>query len=98
MAFAQLIEYTTSNPDKTKQVLDAWEEQAAGKRTARRALLMKHHDDGNRYCELVFFDSFESAMENSELPETQEFARKLRDTIDGEPSYVNFDVVEEKKL
>ncbi len=47
---------------------------------------------------MVFFDSYEAAMENSELPETQEYAKKEQDLVDGDITYVNLDVVEDRKL
>ena len=59
---------------------------------------MKHRDDPNRFCELVFFDSYESAMENSDLPETQNYAGKLNDAVDGEPSFMNFEILEDRAL
>jgi hypothetical protein len=46
----------------------------------------------------VFFDSDDDAMKNSQLPETKEFAKRLNDAIDGEPTYFDLDVVEEKTL
>lgn len=98
MAFAQLIEYTTSKPDEVQQIHEEWEQKSQGTRKARRVLLMKHRDDPNRFCELVFFDSYDSAMENSELPETQEYARRFRDALDGEASYINFDILEDRTL
>ena len=37
----------------------------------RRELLARDRSDPGRYFAVVFFDSYESAMENSALPETQ---------------------------
>jgi hypothetical protein len=46
----------------------------------------------------VFFDSYESAMENSNLPVTQEFAQRMMALSDGPPSFFNLDVVEDRTL
>jgi hypothetical protein len=98
MAFVQMIEYTTTRPEEVADVLAEWERATQGKRTARRAVWMKHRDNPDRYCELVFFDSYESAMENSKLPETDKFAGRMRELVDGEITFRDFDVVDEREL
>ena len=98
MAFAQLIEYTTTRPDEVADLLAEWERATEGKRTARRAVWMRLRDNPDRYCELVFFDSYESAMENSQLPETHEFATRMRELVDGEITFRDVDVVDEREL
>lgn len=98
MAFVQVIDYETSNRDAVDRVHDEWKKATAGKRNAKRVLRGKYHDDPNRFCDIVFFDSYEDAMRNSDLPETQEFAKKLQSAVDGEPQYWNLDITEEEKL
>lgn len=98
MTFMQLIEYETSKPDEVRKVTEEWQKATAGKRTAKRIVVSQDRDDPKRYYELVFFDSYEAAMENSELAETQEYAAKMKDLLDGEPTYVDLDVVEDQKL
>jgi quinol monooxygenase YgiN len=48
----------------------------------------------NRYVVVAEFPSYEEAMVNSELPETQAFAAAMSELIEGPPSYRNLDVVE----
>lgn len=98
MGFAQLIEYTTTRPDEVADLLAEWERATQGKRTARRAVWMRLRDNPDRYYELVFFDSYESAMENSQLPETGEFAARMRELVDGEITFRDVDVVDEREL
>jgi quinol monooxygenase YgiN len=98
MSFVQVIDYTSSKPDEIQRIHEEWTEATEGKRRAKRLVLAKHHDDPNSFSEFVFFDSYEDAVRNSELPETEEFARRLNDAIDGEPRYIDLDVVEEKTL
>ena len=98
MAFIQLIEYTTSKPEEVAGVVAEWEQASQGTRTARRVLLTRDHKDPSRYYEIVSFDSYESAMENSELPQTQEYAGKMRALMDGEPVFHDLDVVEDREL
>ena len=98
MSFVQVIDYKTSRPDEVRRIHDEWEEATKGKRGAKRVVLAKYHDDPRSFCEIVFFDSHEDAMRNSALPETQRFAERLNEAIDGDPTYFDLDVVEEKAL
>jgi hypothetical protein len=42
---------------------------------------------------IVEFDSYESAMRNSQLPETQEFAGRIAALADSPPAFQNLDVI-----
>ena len=53
-------------------------------------------DDPNHLYNIVFFDSYEEAMQNSELPVTADFASKMMALADGPPTFHNLDVVEDK--
>jgi hypothetical protein len=44
----------------------------------------------------VFFDSYESAMENSNRPETQAAAAKYMELSDGQPVFYDLDVIEDR--
>jgi hypothetical protein len=98
MAFIQIFEYETSKPEEVRQLNEEWEQAAEGKHNAARLIQTRHHDDPSRHCTIVFFDSYDEAMENSELPETQEYAAKLREMVDGEPTYFDLDVVRDSEL
>jgi hypothetical protein len=43
----------------------------------------------------VFFDSYESAMENSANPVTGEYAAKMAALADGDPTFLNLEVLED---
>lgn len=98
MTFVQLMDYTTSKPEEVQRITEEWESATRGTRTASRVVTLRHHDQGDRYVEMVFFDSYDTAMENSRLPETQEFARKHQQLVDGEVSYLDLDVVRDTEL
>lgn len=98
MSFVQVIEYKASDPEAVKRVIDEWESATEGKRTARRLLLGKYREQGDRFCEIVFFDSYEDAQRNSELPETQRYAERMRDVVDGDPQYWDLEILEEHPL
>jgi quinol monooxygenase YgiN len=98
MTFIQLVEYTTSKPEEVADVVAEWQRATEGKRTARRVLSTRDRDNPERYCDIVFFDSHESAMENSRLPETQEYSRRMGELVDGEPTFRNLDLLEDREL
>ena len=96
MGFVQIIEFRTSKFDEIQRVGNEWEASAAGDSKSRRRVLCKDRDDDNRYFNLVFFDSYDKAMENSNLPVTQEFSQKMMALADGPPTFYNLDVVEDR--
>ena len=97
MAFVQIIEFRTDNIDEMRKIGAEWEASAATGRTARRRLLCQDRDNPGRYFNIVFFDSFDSAMQNSELPATQKFAERLAASTQGGRTFYNLDVIEDKE-
>jgi hypothetical protein len=96
VAFVQIIDFRTSKFDELKQVGDEWEAAAGSESKARRRVMCQDRDNPGRYVNIVFFDSYEEAMENSNLPVTQEFSQKMMALAEGSPSFYNLDVVEER--
>jgi len=96
MAFMQIIEGKTSKMDELMALDTEWEKATEGKRTLQRSLVARDRNDPSRYVILAFFDSYESAMENSNLPETQEFAEKQAALVDGPMTFRDFDVIDER--
>ena len=95
MAFIQIIELNSSRADEMQAVAEKWEKATQGKRTARRRVLCQDRNDANRYFNIVFFDSYESAMENSNLPETQQLSSELAGLMDKPPTFYDLDVVDD---
>lgn len=98
MTFMQIIEFKTSRIDELTAALDDWRAATTGKRAATRSIQTKDRDTANTYVQIVEFPSYEDAMANSNLPETNEFAAKLAALCDGPPSFRNLEVVREEKL
>ena len=96
MAFVQIIEFRTTDIGRARRVNDEWWRATEGKRTVRRELLARDRSDPSRCFAVVFFDSFESAMENSELPETQASAQEYRKMSDGPPVFHDLEIVEDR--
>ena len=96
MEFIQIIEVRSSKLDEIRALDDEWEKATDGKRTARRSIVTQDRNDPALVRIIVFFDSYESAMENSNLPETQEFAAKWQELADGPPTFLDLDVVDDR--
>ena len=95
MTFIQAIEMRTDRPEDLTALDREWEQATEGKRTARRSIVTRDRNDPRRHLVLVFFDSYESAMENSKLPETQAFAERYAAAVDGPITYHDLDVIDD---
>jgi hypothetical protein len=98
MAFIQIIDFKTSKIDEGKKLVDEYIAKTEGRRTAGRGIMCADRDNPGRYLNIVFFDSYESAMENSNMPETAELAQKLGALTDGEPTFFNLDVIDDRDV
>lgn len=95
MAFIQIIEFKTSKVDEVREIDREWEKATEGKRTVRRSIVVQDRNDPTHHMVLAFFDSFESAMENSALPETQQFAARYAEFVEGPMTFHDLDVIED---
>ena len=93
--FIQIIEYTTTRKDEVDALMDEWMQRTEGKRTAAKATITKDREAQNRYLEIVEFPSYDEAMRNNDLPETDELAGKLAKLCE-DMSFRNLDVVREE--
>ncbi|WP_433159604.1 hypothetical protein [Kribbella sp. CA-247076] len=96
MAFVQIIEYRTSKPDEVAALSEEFTKSrmAAGDGPSpTRELTGADRDQPGRYFAVVEFASYEEAMENSNRADTSEYAAKLMELCDGEPTFYNLDVV-----
>jgi hypothetical protein len=95
MAFVQIIEFRTADIDAVHKIDDEWFEATEGKRTVRRAIVTRDRNDPERYFTLAFFDSYESAMENSSLAETDAAAAQIR-AVTQDLAFQDLDVIEDR--
>ncbi|MGW2644734.1 ester cyclase [Streptomyces sp. NPDC001393] len=98
MTFVQLIECRTSRLDEMNRLMDDWVEQTKGKRTATHALVGKDRSDAAHVVEVVEFPSYEEAMRNSNLPETDKIFHDLVALCDEMPTFIDLDVVRDERL
>jgi quinol monooxygenase YgiN len=95
MKFVQLIEFKTGDIAEFNKTLDEWLAKTSGSRTSGRAVQGRDRDNDRTYIHIVEFPSYEAAMENSNRPETAEFAAQLAKLCDAPPIFRNLDVTRE---
>jgi quinol monooxygenase YgiN len=98
MAFIQIIEFTTSRIDDVRAVGEEWEAATKGRRTASRRTITADRDRPGAYVMMIEFPSYEAAMENSALPETNKISEQMQKLTDGPPTFRNLDVVDARDL
>ncbi|CCK28035.1 hypothetical protein BN159_3656 [Streptomyces davaonensis JCM 4913] len=98
MTFVQLIDCKTSRFDEMNRLMDTWVEQTKGKRTATHNVIGKDRSDASHFIEIVEFPSYEEAMRNSNLPETDKIFRDMVALCDEMPTFTDLDVVRDEQL
>ncbi|MEU2896247.1 ester cyclase [Streptomyces sp. NPDC001273] len=98
MTFMQLIDCRTSRFEEMVRLMDQWVGQTRGKRTATHAVVGKDHSDTSHVVEIVEFPSYEEAMRNSQLPETDRIFREMVALCDEMPTFTDLDVVRDAQL
>jgi hypothetical protein len=93
MAYAQIIELTTTKFAEIEELMSEWMTATEGRRTARRGLLTKDRERPDTYLQVVEFPSYEDAMANNALPETSQFAERISALCSSGPTFRNLDVV-----
>lgn len=95
MTFLQIIDCRTSNLDEITALDEQYRKATEGRRTLRRSIVARDRNDPDHHVVLAFFDDYDSAMVNSNLPETGDFASKLQGLLAGPPTFVDLDVVQD---
>jgi hypothetical protein len=93
MSFVQIVEVNTSKFDEIKALEDQWRMETAGKRPNARIMTCQDRDRAGRYLVIVEFPSYEEAMRNNDLPETDRMSRQLAELADGPVGFTNLDVL-----
>jgi hypothetical protein len=94
--FLQVIFYSTTRFDEFAAAARAHRDRMAGSAgpAPTRVVVTRNRDEENGYVTLIGFASYEEAMENSNRPETGEFAATMQSLVDGPPGFRNLDVLE----
>jgi len=93
--FVQIVEFKTARIDEVAALGEEMQAQreADGASSVGRATFTADRDRPGYYLSIIEFESYESAMENSNRPETAEFAGKMAELCDGPPTFYNLDVM-----
>jgi quinol monooxygenase YgiN len=94
MGFIQLVEFSTTRIDEMKQLSDKYQADSEGKRKVVRGTLCVDRNTPNRYVVVAEFRSPEEAQENSNLPETQAFAKAMDELCDGPAAFRDLEVID----
>jgi len=93
--FVQVIEYQTSRIDEVTGLAEKFRDEriARGDTMVGRGTVTADRDRPGYYLSIVEFESYEAAMENSNRPDTNEFATRMAELCDGPPRFYNLDIL-----
>ncbi|MEV0411950.1 ester cyclase [Streptomyces sp. NPDC050448] len=98
MTFVQIVDYETSRPEAVNEVFDRYLAKTQGKRTVSHSVLGKDRESDTHFVDVVEFPSYEEAMRNSHLPETDKMFQEMVALCDGMPRFTNLDVIRDEHL
>ncbi|WP_395295921.1 ester cyclase [Kitasatospora hibisci] len=98
MTFVQIIDCKTDRLDDLNRLMDTWAEQTRGRRTAGHAVVATDRADTKHVVEIVEFPSYEEAMRNSNLPETDRIFREMVALCEEPPTFTDLDVVRDTQF
>jgi len=92
MSFIQIIEYETDRPEEMAALGEARTAEMGDPPPGFRLAITQDRDQPTRYLTIVEFPSYEAAMENSRLPETDAFAQRMAALCTSGPRFRNLEV------
>lgn len=98
MTFVQIIDCETDKLDDLNRLMDTWVERTEGRRGATHSIVGRDRDDRSHVVEIVEFPSYEAAMRNSALPETNRVFEEMVALCDKPPTFTDLDVVRDQGL
>lgn len=91
--FIQIIDYTSSRSDEIRALAEKMRANSgAGPGGPLRVSMTEDRDRPGHFLTIAEFDSYEKAMENSNHPDTQEFAAAMTELVDAPPTFTNLDL------
>jgi quinol monooxygenase YgiN len=95
--FIQIIDYHTDRGDEMQKLLYEWRDTTEGRRSTASAITTRDREDGTHYVTIVEFPSYDEAMRNNDLPETQKFAAQMAELCTDAPKFLNLDEIRRDK-
>jgi hypothetical protein len=102
LGFSQIISFRTDHPDEVVSLIEAWDDMQSTLDVMgyTGTHILRDRDDPRHLFVVAEFASSEpgvsawdEAQKNNNRPETQEWARQVRELIDEEPEWLHFDEV-----
>jgi quinol monooxygenase YgiN len=94
MSFIQTISYTTTKADEIQTLSEQFDRENPDAPGFIGIKVLKDREKENTYLVIAEFENYEVAMENSARPETDAFAKKMAELVDGRPTFGNYDVIQ----
>lgn len=94
MTFIQIVSFRCTDLAALRDIEDEWLAATEGRRTLLRETVLVDRNDPSHFVTINEFESYETAMHNSALPETDAMARKVARLLIGEPTYHDLDIVQ----
>jgi hypothetical protein len=98
MNFIQVIEFDTMREECVERLMDEWRAETEGMRTASHTTLTRDHSKPGHYIAIVEFPSYEEAMRNSRLPQTDKLSQRMQDLCEGPARFLDLDVIRDEQL
>jgi hypothetical protein len=90
--FVQIMEIKTSRIDELEALVKKMQEERGDSLLSTRAVLTADRDRPGYYVNIIEFNTYEEAMNNSNDPATSEFAKEMGALLEGPPKFYNLDV------
>ncbi len=94
MTFIQIVSFHCTDPSALRGIEDEWLAATEGRRTLQHETFLVDRNDPSHFMTINEFESYEAAMQISELPKTDAMARKVAGLLIGEPTYHDLEVVQ----
>jgi hypothetical protein len=96
LPFIQIIDFHTSRFNDADQHIDEYRKATEGRRTVGRVRVCQDRDNPGHYFTIAEFESYEEAMRNSQMPETEKLAEHLAALADGPATFYNLEVLRDE--
>lgn len=93
MSFTQMMTVRTSDAQRLRELIDGWHRDQHGVAPGYEgARVLADRERPDHWLIEVDFSSEEEARRNNDRPETQAWSDGLRELVDGEPEYRDFEL------
>lgn len=93
MSFVQIESFRTDRIDELTGLAEEWAAATRGRRTVVADRIYRDRHDPRRYLVVNEFDSYDRAMVNSALPETDALTAKVHALVDDGVEFIDLDEV-----